>query len=67
VQSLDAAHLRHSQIQQNHIGRAVLKQGQCFFGAGCGANQLEAWLFAEHAAQTSPHHGVVINDKQPDW
>src|SRR5450432_4567645 len=67
MQGLDAAHLWHSQIQQDHVGRTLRKQGQCFFGAGCGSKQLESRLFAKHAAQSCPYYRVVINDKQPDW
>ena len=62
---LDAVHLGHRHVHEDHVGRELLGQLDGLEPVGRLADDVEA-LFGHRAAQALAQHAVIVSQKQPD-
>ena len=63
--SLDAIHLGHRDVHQDHIGRELFGQLDRFETVGRLADHVEA-LLGHRPAQSLTQHSVVVRQQEPD-
>ncbi len=63
---LNAAHIRHSQIHQDHIRRVLQRERDCLSSGSGLSHDHHVRLPTDDTQEPDTHHRVVIGDQHPD-
>src|SRR5215472_5228814 len=59
----DPIELRHSQVEERHIGTMLFPKIHCFAAITGFANNSHVWFTLDQRSQTFPHNAVVVGDQ----
>ena len=63
---LNTAHIRHSQIHQNHIRRVLARQRNCLSPSSGLPDDHHVRLRTEDAQESDTHYRVIVGDQNPN-